>query len=275
MKRTLALPAVALLALTACSSGDDEPESAPATTESVQAESTSEDPFEDIPDDAPIHDMDEDDIAQHFLDCDDGLSAEECQQQYEAEIEAESIERSIEECQDYIEESQDGGWVVGGCFNYTMTNAEFYQVFEERTGQAVPEELREPDPTCDELADELAEAVSDYNRDPQSASAEWAVENVEGRITMHGCDDEVDQLMQADPTDSADGSLPDASEVDLYGPISHPSELQVKIDTLEDCESAHIIWGGLMNGELEGFDIDTDYLSELEGWMDNNGCWQY
>lgn len=268
--RTTALAGLALLALTACGGGDDDQEasSGPATVEA-----TSEDPFENIPDDAPIHDMDEDDIAQHMLGCDDGLSAEECQQQYESGIEAESIERSIEECQEYIEAAAGGGWAVGSCSNYTMTNTEFYQVFEERTGETVPDDLREANPTCDELTDELAEAISDHNKDPQSASAEGAVAYAEDRIEMHDCDDEVAQNLEAGQEGPADGTLPSADEVDFYGPISHPDELMVEISTLEGCEDPNIIWGGLRNGELEGFDIDAQYMDELESWMQDNGCW--
>lgn len=50
----------------------------------------------------------------------------------------------------------------------------------------------------------------------------------------------------------------------MSSPISNPSELQADISTLENCETAEIVWGGLINGELEGFDIDQDYLADLE-----------
>lgn len=71
----------------------------------------------------------------------------------------------------------------------------------------------------------------------------------------------------------AGDALPSAGEIDFYGPINHPSDLQADISTLEDCETAEIIWGGLINGELEGFDIDQEYLADLESWMQANGCW--
>ena len=270
MKASVAVTSAALLlALTACGGGGDGAESAAPTV----ADTASGDTFEDIPDDAPIHDMDEDDLMQHFLECDDGLSAEECQQQHESGVEVESIERDIQACQEYIGEAEGGGWAVGSCSNYTMTNTEFYQVFEDRTGEPVPDDLREANPTCDKLTDELTEAVSDYNRDPQSASAEGAVAYAEDRVEMHDCEDEVSQNLESGQATPSDGALPSADEVDFYGPISHPDELMVDINTIEGCEDPNIIWGGLKNGELEGFDIDAQYMDELEVWMQDNGCW--
>ena len=82
-------------------------------------------------------------------------------------------------------------------------------------------------------------------------------------------DDAVDHP-ESEPSDS---DLPDAQDIDFFGPISDPSELMADITTLEDCETADMIWGGLMNGEIEGLDIDQDYLAELEAWMQENDCW--
>lgn len=264
--RSLALAGVALLGLTACDSGDTEAEPPPETATTVAESDAAGDPFEDIPDDAPIHDMDEDDLMQHFLECEDGLSADECEEQYQDEVETGFIDDEIERCEQFIE--ADGIAAGGGCSSFYMTNAEFYTLYEERTGEVVPAEFQEADPTCEELTDDLAEAVSDQNRDPQSTTAEWAVESAEEQLALYDCEEEVAQDTP-EPVDPSGDDLPSLDEVDLYA-IGHPDELYVDIDTLDDCESASIIWGGLQNAELEGFDIDHDYVAEVEAWMDNN-----
>lgn len=81
---------------------------------------------------------------------------------------------------------------------------------------------------------------------------------------------DAEETAEAEESDA----LPDAEDVDLYGGgFSHPDEVMVDIDSLSDCETADAVWGGLINGELEGFEIDQGYLSELESWMQANGCW--
>ena len=50
-------------------------------------------------------------------------------------------------------------------------------------------------------------------------------------------------------------------------------DLYVDIYELDSCETADTIWGGLMNAELEGEDIDHQYLAELERWMEDSLCW--
>lgn len=267
--RSLALAGAALLALTACGTDEPDTEPPPETAETVAQTDEAGDPFEDIPDDAPIHDMDEDDITRHMLGCDEDVSAEECEAQYQAGVEADFIDDEVERCQQFIE--ADGIAPGGGCSSFYMTNAEFYALYEERTGGVVPVEYQEADPTCEELHDDLAEAVSDYNRDPGSITAEWAVETAEDQLALYDCQEEVAQDTP-DPVDPSGGDLPSIDEVDLYGPISHPDELYVDIDTLDDCDSASIIWGGLLNAEMEGFDIDHDYVAEIEAWMDNNAA---
>lgn len=78
-----------------------------------------------------------------------------------------------------------------------------------------------------------------------------------------------------DDTEPYSAQFPSANEVDLYAPKSHPDELMVDINTIEDCETAGLIEGSLMNGELEGFDIDYQYLGLLQNWMQGNGCWDF
>lgn len=100
----------------------------------------------------------------------------------------------------------------------------------------------------------------------------WTIDGDESE-SGEGAEEGTTTAPDDDVAESSGDNLPSADEVDFYGPIGHPLELQVDIKTIENCETADIIWGGLMNGEMEGFDIDTQYLAELEDWMQGNGCW--
>lgn len=236
------------LGLAACgSSAEPDQEQAQEATGAPQADEEQEqdDPFEDIPADAPIHDMSEEDLAREMLGCDEGLSVEECEQQYQEEVEAASIEDSIAMCQEYIDEARDGGWAVGSCSNYTMTNSDFYELFESRTGEAVPADLRDPDPTCEELNEVYRESVAGFLEDTGSTTAEWAVEGAEEQLSLYGCEVSAPQ--------DADGGSSGVS--------------------FDSCEEADFHWGGLMNDDLGGLDIDDQELAETEAWMQDNGCW--
>ncbi|WP_147107080.1 hypothetical protein [Nesterenkonia populi] len=135
MRRHFALLSASALLLAGCGTDDTSPETATA----------GEDPFEDIPDDAPIHDMDDDDIYRHMFDCDDDLSTEECMERHEAEVEEQFDEAEFELCADHIAEYEEQGMSWASCHSARMPNEEFYDLYEERTGEEVPEHLRAPD----------------------------------------------------------------------------------------------------------------------------------
>lgn len=156
-----------------------------------------DDPWANIPDDAPIHDMDtEEDVFRHMFDCDEDESVDACEQRYGDEIAEDYLKSNIEMCDEYIAEYEETGTVFWNCSGIDMPNSEFYQVFEERTGYPVPGALREEDATLEEE------------------------------------------------------------------PIS-----------FESCEDADFHWGGLMNDDLDGLDIDDRELADTEAWMQENRCW--
>lgn len=43
--------------------------------------------------------------------------------------------------------------------------------------------------------------------------------------------------------------------------------------TFDSCEDADFHWGGLMNDDLDGLEIDEQELADTEAWMQDNGCW--
>lgn len=154
---------VALLALTSCG-GNDEPADAqeadtgaqvdaetPMPTEDVAPPeedagedfeppaSNSEDPFEDIPDDAPINDMEsEEDITRYMLDCDDDVTIEECESGYEDSVNQDMIAYDLEACHETIAE----GPGLMSCFSTVLPDDEFWALYEDTYGEPVPEEFR-------------------------------------------------------------------------------------------------------------------------------------
>lgn len=218
--KTLGALAAGLLLITGCGSGD-EPEA---------SDSSTEDPFENIPDDAPIHDLeDEEDVFRHMFDCDDSESVEECEQRFVDGVADSALDGYIRDCEESVAQYEEFGAAMLPCFHGSSDVDEFSDLFEERTGTALPDELRTD-------AEQWGGDYSDSEPEPEEDTA--------------GADDS--------------GAESGGSWVD---------ELYVDIDSLGDCEEAHIIWGGMMNAELEGLETDGQYLADLEDWMAGNACW--
>lgn len=79
---------------------------------------------------------------------------------------------------------------------------------------------------------------------------------------------------EGDTTNAPDyGDDVDVQDEGIITERSTLDDLYVDIHTLDSCEDADMIWGGLMNAELEGHEIDGAYLADLEDWMVRSVCW--
>lgn len=194
---------VTLLALTSCG-GDTAPAEEAAPTERVESSPAApEDPFENIPEDAPINEAeDEEDIFRMMFDCEDSETVEECEQAYADGVDADMLDYDIGTCVELVEQlERDGGDPLMDCTSVTVPNSEFYVIFEEEMGYSVPGVLQ-----AEDAAEEPAE--------------------------------------------------PDESDV-----------------SFDSCEDADMHWGGLMNDDLDGLEVDPDELAQTEAWLQDNGCW--
>lgn len=152
------LALVALLALTGCGGNTGPADAGEADTSApVDAETPPEtappvgpdaedfeppatdDPFEDIPDDAPIHDMEsEDDMIRYMLDCDDDVTIEECESGYEESVNEDMIAYDLEDCYETVQ----AGPGFMSCYSTVLPDDEFYALYEDTYGEPVPDEFR-------------------------------------------------------------------------------------------------------------------------------------
>lgn len=66
-----------------------------------------------------------------------------------------------------------------------------------------------------------------------------------------------------------DGSSGESTE-ESPGEDDSAAESSISFDS---CEEADFHWGGLMNDDLDGLEVDEEELADTEAWMQDNGCW--
>lgn len=81
---------------------------------------------------------DDEALTREFLDCDQDATLEECETDYEEQVNEDFAQWDLEECYDIV----NGDMGNQTCNSATMEDAEFYELYEETYGHPIPDQHR-------------------------------------------------------------------------------------------------------------------------------------